>query len=230
MSNKVQLCILYSFFVFILMTFLVIFPYPVNASIQGKSSLEKAYAKQEINCLECHAGSEFKMQFPTSVHGKNGCTSCHTGVTDIEKHMRGVQKPKLVSCQTCHNAMTPRYIHRLHAGADSCTTCHKPHLFIPAKKNCQQCHTSQSILITKPKPAKYSLINWKVTNKELMDKGLYVVGCNRIPGLDVLGILVVVFTLLGCIGHGILRFFGRIIYFFVSMDAISSGKRRGKDV
>jgi len=229
MSNKVQLWILSSFFIFILMVFLVIFSYPADASIQGESSLKKVYAKPEINCLQCHTGSEFTMQFPTSVHGKNGCTSCHTGITDIEKHMMGEEKPKLISCQTCHNAMTPRYIHRLHAGAN-CTICHRPHLFMPAKRDCQQCHIAGSTLITKPRPVKYSLRDWEVTNKELIGKGLYVVGSNRIPGLDVLGILIVVLTLLGCIGHGILRFFGRIVYFFVSMNAISSGKRRKKDV
>jgi hypothetical protein len=55
----------------------------------------------------------------------------------------------------------------------------------------------------------YSLTNWSFTNKELIEKGNYVVGSNRIPALDLVGFLLIILTFAGCAIHGILRFISR---------------------
>jgi len=55
----------------------------------------------------------------------------------------------------------------------------------------------------------YSLASWGFTNQELIEKGDYVVGSNRIPALDMLGILLILLAFVGCVVHGTLRFISR---------------------
>jgi len=97
----------------------------------------------------------------------------------------------------------------LHLKKVDCLTCHDPSLKSPIR-DCQQCHAKDSILLTKAESApEYSLTNWNFTNNELIEKGDYVVGSNRIPALDVFGILLLILTFAGCAIHGILRFISR---------------------
>jgi hypothetical protein len=53
------------------------------------------------------------------------------------------------------------------------------------------------------------LTDWGFTNKELIEKGLYVVGSNRIPALDLIGFLLILVTFAGCALHGALRFISK---------------------
>ncbi len=97
----------------------------------------------------------------------------------------------------------------LHLKKVDCLTCHDPSLKSPIK-DCQQCHTKDSILLTKAEGApKYSLKSWNFTNKELIERGNYVVGSNKIPALDLAGILLIILTFAGCAIHGTLRFISR---------------------
>lgn len=97
----------------------------------------------------------------------------------------------------------------LHLTKVDCLICHKPSLEAPIK-DCKQCHSDKSILLTKEEGApKEPAKSWDFTNKELMEKGAYVVGSNRIPAIDFLGILIVVLTFGGCLTHGALRFITR---------------------
>jgi len=74
----------------------------------------------------------------------------------------------------------------LHLKKVDCLLCHNSSLQSPIK-DCQQCHAVDSILLTTAEKApEYSLTNWSFTNKELVEKGNYVVGSNRIPALDVI--------------------------------------------
>jgi len=98
---------------------------------------------------------------------------------------------------------------KLHLAKVDCLTCHDPSRAAPAK-DCQECHAANTILTTEAEGTpEYSLKNWRFTNQELIDKGLYVVGSNRIPGLDLAGILLILLTFAGCAVHGALRFLGR---------------------
>ncbi|MEA3486614.1 MAG: hypothetical protein U9R20_03065, partial [Thermodesulfobacteriota bacterium] len=65
------------------------------------------------------------------------------------------------------------------------------------------------LLTTTEGTPEYSLTNWNFTNKELVEKGDYVVGSNRIPALDIIGILLIILTFAGCAIHGTLRFISR---------------------
>ena len=98
---------------------------------------------------------------------------------------------------------------RLHLAKVDCLICHDTALAEPLN-DCSQCHTPQSILLTEVAPAPhYSLSNWSFTNSELIAKGMYVAGSTRIPGLDMVAILIVILTFAGCTVHGTLRFICR---------------------
>ena len=97
----------------------------------------------------------------------------------------------------------------LHLKKVDCLTCHNPSLQSPIR-DCQQCHAKDNVLLTTAGGTpEYSLTNWSFTNKELIEKGDYVVGSNRIPALDIIGILLIILTFAGCTTHGILRFISR---------------------
>jgi len=97
----------------------------------------------------------------------------------------------------------------LHLEKVDCLTCHDPSLASPLK-DCQECHGNATILLEKAEGRpNYSLANWNFTNKELIEKGNYVVGSNRIPAIDVIGILLILLTFVGCAVHGALRFMSK---------------------
>jgi hypothetical protein len=98
---------------------------------------------------------------------------------------------------------------KFHLTRMDCLICHDPSLAEPVK-DCAQCHTTDSMLLTKAAGApEYSIANWNFTNKELIKDGKYVVGSNRIPALDIIGMLIILLTFAGCATHGALRFISR---------------------
>jgi hypothetical protein len=114
--------------------------------------------------------------------------------------------PRKPTLSERHNWLTHP---KLHLKKVDCLACHDPSLASPVK-DCAQCHAEDSVLLTKVEGApKYSLKNWDLTNKELIEKGNYVVGSNRIPALDLASILLIILTFAGCAIHGILRFINR---------------------
>jgi hypothetical protein len=103
----------------------------------------------------------------------------------------------------------------LHMESIRCVECHTPrpgsvvHAIEPAsraEKNCESCHTKDSILLTKL--YKYRLQESErsagfINGVVLSDS--YVIGMTRHPILDALGILVVALTGLGVTAHGLGR-------------------------
>ncbi|HTT48996.1 MAG TPA: cytochrome c3 family protein [Pseudolabrys sp.] len=128
-------------------------------------------------CLGCHgaAGMEKKLAdgdtlqllvppapYLKSVHGANGCTSCHADV-DITKHppekneiasKRGFATAMTQVCRTCHADKFEQWESSIHAalvrsgnpGAPVCTDCHNPHAVIKGaaaqvdQAPCKTCH------------------------------------------------------------------------------------------
>lgn len=78
-------------------------------------------------CLNCHRGEPFEAAFYRSVHGDNGCLSCHRGILSLEKHMTGEEKPRLLSCGACHGNISGRYEKSYHAIYQNmtCQDCHR---------------------------------------------------------------------------------------------------------
>jgi hypothetical protein len=138
---------------------------------------DDAPAKADQACLGCHgaAGMEKKLEdgdtlqlhvpaelFAKSVHGGNGCTSCHADV-DIAKHppeknpiasARSFAVSTAQVCKTCHADKFEQWQTSVHAAlvrsgnaaAPVCTDCHNPHAVIKGTAAtvdqipCKKCH------------------------------------------------------------------------------------------
>jgi len=139
---------------------------------------EPAPSAADQNCLGCHgaAGMEKKLAdggtlqlhvpadaFVKSVHGANGCTSCHSDV-DPAKHppekndiasARSFAIATTQVCRTCHADKFEQWESSVHAAlvrngnpaAPICTDCHNPHAVIKDAATkldqvpCKNCHS-----------------------------------------------------------------------------------------
>jgi cytochrome b subunit of formate dehydrogenase len=103
-------------------------------------------------CAACHEDAAYRKAFPVSVHGNNGCTSCHK-VGDIAKHTRGDEKPAMVDCGACHGDISRNYAQDAHyLKLDfRCTDCHRGiHALQKSQRSraavvtkCSECHDKQ---------------------------------------------------------------------------------------
>ncbi len=76
-------------------------------------------------CLGCHGDSIAAAGFSASVHGSNGCTSCHAEITDIKRHGNGEVAIKPVDCSGCHKSETAEHGGSVHAeNGVECIGCH----------------------------------------------------------------------------------------------------------
>ena len=77
-----------------------------------------------INCFECHDVD--RAAYAASVHRNNACTSCHTGITDVDRHALGEQEPDKPDCRGCHEEVGRDYAENVHNQefGMACTDCH----------------------------------------------------------------------------------------------------------
>jgi Cytochrome c3 len=115
---------------------------------------EQGMAIDPATCLGCHSNKISVTAFAASVHGKNGCTSCHIEITDLAKHMRGEVKVEKVHCERCHKKDASEYLTSVHAQSDvGCADCHTDihsHRYWKGDKRlvvakCVQCHDKESV-------------------------------------------------------------------------------------
>jgi hypothetical protein len=170
------------------------------------------------SCADCHEeiveGDEATHHINLAQFKENAnvsCGQCHVskpasmGGGLNEGHMF-LRKPSGMNSWFRHEWLNEE---ELHLSKVDCQTCHSLSLE-SAIKDCGQCHSNNSILATQTDTAsKCALKDWSFTNKELMAKGGFVVGSNRIPALDMFGILLLILTFAGCCIHGGLRFITR---------------------
>jgi cytochrome b subunit of formate dehydrogenase len=77
-------------------------------------------------CLGCHDGLVSEDAFVRSVHGKNGCTSCHLEGMELVRHMTGKTKLAKVKCVSCHEKEAAEHAGSVHFGQGvDCVSCHK---------------------------------------------------------------------------------------------------------
>lgn len=112
-----------------------------------------AFAKAP-DCLYCHDDYLFRTQFLDSVHGNNACTSCHTGIENLDRHMTGRENPAPVACGSCHQEIAREYLKNFHyIQLDfRCYDCHRDiHALKGNRKNvklaimekCTECHGNE---------------------------------------------------------------------------------------
>ena len=115
---------------------------------------EQGMAIDPATCLGCHGDKISAASFAVSVHGKNGCNSCHVQLTDLAKHMKGAAKAEKVRCERCHKKENAEHYASVHAQKDvDCADCHtdihthqywkKDKRIVVAK--CIQCHDHEAI-------------------------------------------------------------------------------------
>jgi cytochrome b subunit of formate dehydrogenase len=104
------------------------------------------------DCQSCHDDYLYTASFNRSVHGVNGCTSCHE-VKNRDKHMEGKEKSVLISCGSCHEQIADEYKKSFHYLQEDfrCWDCHRDiHAIRKSEKNrkiaileqCTQCHSN----------------------------------------------------------------------------------------
>ncbi len=114
----------------------------------------QSMAIDPATCLGCHGDKISAAAFNASVHGKNGCTSCHTQLTDLSKHVRGEIKVEKVRCERCHKQVNAKYYASVHSQMDvGCADCHTDihsHKYWKGDKRivvakCIQCHDQEAV-------------------------------------------------------------------------------------
>ena len=104
---------------------------------------------RNARCIDCHEDSVYRTGFVKSVHGPNGCESCHN-VGDISRHSRGDETAAMADCGACHNESSRNYANDVHYLKQDflCTDCHRGiHTLQQVKKSkaaivtkCSECH------------------------------------------------------------------------------------------
>lgn len=115
-------------------------------------------ASPDGGCLTCHDDHVFRTRFPGSVHGVNGCASCHGAIRDLGRHMRGEEKPASAACASCHRDIAVPFaadVHYIRQGF-RCQDCHGDiHAVRSAKapfrkavvEKCTACHDAEDYAV-----------------------------------------------------------------------------------
>ncbi|MBF0447923.1 MAG: hypothetical protein HQL67_06955 [Magnetococcales bacterium] len=186
-----------------------------KVAVQFKKSVHYQKDPKGFNCYTCHEQHSWQLGGSTDrtqdLVGRNNqtCLNCH------EKQARAKQEDSTDPGLAIHTPHRWLPSTGLHMKKVRCVACHTPrpgsiiHAIEPARraeKNCESCHSKDSILLTKL--YKYRLqenernagfINGVVLNDT------YIIGMTRHPLLDLLGILAIAFTTIGVLAHGLGR-------------------------
>jgi len=118
------------------------------------AAAEQGLAIDPATCLGCHSNKISIQEFAASIHGKNGCTSCHVDITDLAKHMKKEIKVQKVQCERCHKKQNAEHYSSIHAEKGvTCAECHTDiHSHKPWKNDkriavatCIKCHDAEAV-------------------------------------------------------------------------------------
>ncbi|MDD5711326.1 MAG: cytochrome c3 family protein, partial [Smithellaceae bacterium] len=107
----------------------------------------------EARCRSCHDDVRFSARFDTSIHGNNGCTSCHVGIENLSAHMEGKERPAPVDCGRCHQDIARQFRQNFHYLQEDfrCSDCHRDihelmktgaNFKLAVVKKCTECHAN----------------------------------------------------------------------------------------
>jgi cytochrome b subunit of formate dehydrogenase len=113
-----------------------------------------ASARAGQNCIDCHDDHKFRVLFAGSVHGSNGCVSCHAGIKDNARHAQGTDKTTLLSCGSCHRDIAQKYRRNFHYLQEDfrCYDCHQEihgikkrgkNIKLAEMEGCTRCHSNE---------------------------------------------------------------------------------------
>lgn len=168
----------------------------------------------DFSCFSCHDPHEFKRDRSTSKtkikQDNEMCMSCH-----VSDKNRGVFADReFPSVENAHNWLPDPEIHWETVRCIDCHTSYEApnlsHNILPAEKavkDCESCHTKNTILMTKL----YKYEHQEAVNKNGFVNGVllnnaYVIGSTRNDFLDNLSIILFILVVLGLVTHGSIRF------------------------
>ena len=166
-----------------------------------------AYAQEDDECLFCHGEADFSVEteggatrslfvdpetFAASMHGQNGCVSCHADIEEIP-HPEDLAP---VDCSVCHDQAV-EYAQSLHGTAEAngdalaphCWSCHGAHDILTRKnpksrtnpihvpRMCGQCHAENAPVAQSRNVSQHDiLVNYEQSlhSKGMQEKGLTV--------------------------------------------------------
>lgn len=178
-----------------------------------ESCHDPARRDSPADCRACHDdNAAFNRDHPwlpaTTRHFSEArCLTCHDGSG----------RARAADCAACHEAGDEALVHEhrwlpqedLHHQALTCNECHRPDMHTLAP-GCRTCHSTDSVLTGNHVPW-YTRRPWIYTNALLMEDGTYLMGGNRIPGLDLGCAVLVVIAFIGCAIHALLRLLGALL-------------------
>jgi len=124
----------------------------VLMTLGGALAAEPRTTVASTECLGCHGDLVSEQDFVRSTHGGNGCTSCHLGGLQLDRHMSGDVPMLEVECVRCHEHEADEFAGSVHAGNElACTSCHSDIHRTPSRKGnqkaiteaCLECHDDQ---------------------------------------------------------------------------------------
>jgi hypothetical protein len=182
-------------------------------AVQFDKSVHRQKDPENFTCYTCHDLHSWQISDSSDAtanlvsRSNQSCLSCHSPAREAQS--RPNTSPTIAETHAWLPATG------LHMEAVRCIECHTPrpgsviHAIEPARraeKNCESCHTKDSILLTKlhkyriqESERSAGFINGVVLNDT------YIIGMTRHPVLDLFGILAVVGTALGVTAHGLGR-------------------------
>ncbi|HBA87385.1 MAG TPA: cytochrome C [Geobacter sp.] len=116
------------------------------------ASAQQGLAIDPATCLGCHGDKISASAMAASVHGKNGCTSCHIEIVELSRHMKGEIVVGKVQCVRCHKKEAAEHAKSIHTEKGvKCANCHTDmhsHTYWNKDKRrvlvkCVQCHKDE---------------------------------------------------------------------------------------
>jgi hypothetical protein len=110
-------------------------------------------------CFGCHGRRINEKKFAESVHGSESCTGCHYYITDVNAHLKAMQKKgagvqtQPVRCQGCHDEEALEFSSSVHSFNEvQCADCHANIHELSAWKadkkrviqTCETCHAEEA--------------------------------------------------------------------------------------
>lgn len=179
-------------------------------TVQFNKSVHKQKQLADFTCYTCHdlhswqIGKVAEKTSELVARSNRGCLKCHSTTENIQGATVTISK---------NHSWLPAT--GLHMDNIRCVECHTPrpgsiiHAIEPARraeKNCESCHSKDSILLTK-------LYKYRISQHErsagfingVVLNDTYIIGMTRHPLLDMLGVMIVGLTGLGVTAHGLGR-------------------------